>query len=273
MTLTERDREAQVTEQAWLPRGVDAHRPTEARVHDYALGGKDNYAIDRAYAHKLMSLVPGIGRPVVDNSRFARRAIRHLRDAGIRQFLEIGCGLPRPGDVHEVAGPDAVVVYVDYDPVAVSHFQAVLPSTGPARAIRADATRPAEVLSHPVVGEVIDFAEPVGLLTTYFFHLVTPEDDPARILREFREPLASGSHLVLSHPTLDFLAEEEIAAVREVFAELRERVTVRGRAEVAALFDGFDLLDPGVVEAPRWRPDRPYRMSAGRLLAGVGRKA
>jgi hypothetical protein len=259
-----------VTEQAWLPQGVDAHRPTDARVHDYALGGKDNYAIDRAYAHKLLALLPGIGRPVVENARFVQRAIRHLRDLGIRQFLEIGSGLPRPGDVHDIAGPDATVVYVDYDPVAVSHYQAVLSANGSAAAIRGDVTEPGEILTHPVVAEMIDFDRPVALLMTYILQLVP--GDPARIVREFGEPLVAGSHLVLSHATLGTLSPAESEAVHAVFEELREPVTLRGRAEVTALFDGFELLDPGVVYAPEWHPDRPYREPTGWVLAGVGRK-
>jgi hypothetical protein len=263
-----------VTEQAWLPQGVDANRPTDARVHDYALGGKDNYAIDRAYAHKLLGLLPGIDRPAAENGRFARRAIRHLRDLGVRQFLEIGCGLPRRGNVHDVAGPESAVVYVDYDPVAVSHYQAVLCANGSAQAIHADATKPRQILSHPVVTDMIDFGRPVGLLMTYLFHLVADDQDPAGILREFREPLASGSHLVLSHATLETLSptETETVATGEVFGELREPVRMRGRDEVTALFDGFELLDPGVVRAPEWRPDRPYRSPSGWVLAGVGRK-
>ena len=261
-----------MTEQAWLPQGVDAHRPTDARVHDYALGGKDNYAIDRAYAHKLLALLPGVGRPVVENARFVRRAIRHLRDLGIRQFLEIGSGMPRRGGVHDVAGPDSSVIYIDYDPVVVSHYQAVLGTNGSAAAIHGDATKPGHILGHPVVTEMIDFDRPVALLMTYLLQLVPDEEDPARILREFGAALPSGSHLVLSHATLETLSPAEIEAVCAVFEELREPVTLRGRAEVTALFDGFDLLDPGVVYAPEWRPDRPYREPTGWVLAGVGRK-
>jgi hypothetical protein len=271
LTLIYRDLEAQVTEQAWLPQGVDAHRPTDARVHDYALGGKDNYAIDRAYAHRLLALLPGVGRPAVENARFVRRAVRHLRDLGVRQFLEIGSGLPRRGNVHDIAGPDATVVYVDYDPVAVSHYQAVC-ANGPAAAIRGDATRPGEILRDPVVAEMIDFDRPVGLLMTYMLQLVPDEEDPARIVREFGAALAAGSHVVLSHATLETLSATEREAVCVVFEELREPVTLRGRAEVTALFDGLELLDPGVVYAPEWRPDRPYREPTGWVLAGVGRK-
>ena len=261
-----------MTEQAWLPQGVDAHRPTDARVHDYALGGKDNYAVDRDYVDRLLALVPDIGRLPVENARFTRRAIRHLRDIGVRQFLEIGCGLPRRGNVHEVAGPEAAVVYVDYDPVAVSHYQAVLCGNGSAGAIHADATKPGRILGHPVVRELIDFGRPVAVLMTYVLHLITADRDPARILREFRAPLASGSHLVLSQITHDLVAAAEAEELYAVCAELREPVTLRGRAAFTALFDGFDLLAPGVVPAPDWRPDRPYRTPTGWLLAGVGRK-
>jgi hypothetical protein len=261
-----------VTEQAWLPQGVDAHRPTDARVHDYALGGKDNYAIDRAYAHKLLALIPEIGRLPVENAKFARRASRHLRDIGIRQFLEIGCGLPRPGSTHEVAGPESTVVYVDYDPVAVSHYQAVLCGNDSAGAIHADATKPDQVLDHPVVRQLIDFDRPVAVLMTYVLHLIADDKDPARILRDFRAPLASGSHLVLTQVTRDLASAAEVEALYEVCAELREPVTLRGRTAFTALFDGFDLLAPGVVPAPDWRPDRPYRAPTGWVLAGVGRK-
>ena len=261
-----------MTEQAWLPQGVDTHRPTDARVYDYALGGKDNYAVDRAYAHRLLALLPGVGRPPVENARFVRQAIRQLRGLGVRQFLEIGSGLPRRGNVHDVAGPDATVIYVDFDPVAVSHYQAVLGANGSAAAVRGDATRPGEILADPVVAEMIDFDRPVGLLMTYLLQLITDEEDPARIVREFSAPLASGSHLVLSHATLETLSPAERQAVCEVFEELREPVRLRERAEVAALFDGFELLEPGLVRAPEWRPDRPYREPSGWVLAGVGRK-
>jgi hypothetical protein len=261
-----------VTEQAWLPQGVDAHRPTDARVHDYALGGKDNYAIDRAYAHKLLALLPELGRPPIENGRFARRAVRHLRSIGVRQFLEIGCGMPRRGNVHEVAGPESAVVYVDYDPVPVSHYQAVLCGNGSAGAIHADATKPGQILSHPVVEQLIDFGRPVAVLMTYLLQLIADDKDPARILREFRAPLVSGSHVVLTHVTHEAVSAAEVEALYEVCAELREPVTLRGRDAFTALFEGFELLDPGVVLAPDWRPDRPYRTPTGWVLAGVGRK-
>jgi hypothetical protein len=261
-----------VTEHAWLPQGIDAHVPTDARVHDYALGGKDNYAIDRAYAHKLLAILPGLGRPSVENSKFARRAIRVLREQGVCQFLEIGSGLPRRGNVHDVAGPESTVVYVDYDPVVVSNHQAVLCGTPSADAIHADVTVPDQILSHPVVTEMIDFDRPVALLMTYLFQLITSDKDPAGILRTFREALPSGSYLVFTHATHDVMSAKEHEALQEVCKELREPVELRGQDEIAAFFDGFELIEPGLVYAPEWRPDRPYRSPTGWLLAGVGRK-
>jgi SAM-dependent methyltransferase len=261
-----------VTGQAWLPQGVDAHKPTDARVHDYALGGKDNYAVDRRYAQKLVAVLPNIGRPAVENGKFARRAIRYLLSTGVRQFLEIGCGLPRRANVHDVAGPESRVVYVDYDPVAVTHYEAVLSGNRSAAVIQADATRPTEILSHPVAGRLIDFEQPVALLVTYLFQLIPDEADPARIMREFRAALAPGSHLVLSHVTQEEMAEADVEAIAEVCEELREPVRLRSREEVGRLFDGFELVEPGLVDAPEWRPDRPYRTPTGWLLAGVGRK-
>lgn len=260
-----------MTEQTWLPRGVDAHRPTDARVHDYALGGKDNYAVDRRYAHKFLTVLPTVGQPTLENGRFARRAIRHLRDSGVRQFLEIGCGLPKRGNVHDVAGPASRVVYVDYDPVAVVHYQAILNGSGRAAAFQADATCPAHVLAHPAVTELIDFGRPVGLLMTNLFHLVTDESDPCRIIGEFRRALAPGSHLVLSHVTHESMEPSAVERIYELSEELREPFVLRGRAEVGRMFDGFELLRPGVVPAPTWRPDRPCPDATAWVLAGVGR--
>ncbi len=260
-----------MTEQAWLPRGVDAHRPTDARVHDYALGGKDNYAVDRRYAHKFLTVLPTLGRPTLENGKFARRAIRHLRHIGVRQFLEIGCGLPKRGNVHDVAGPESRVVYTDYDPVAVVHYQAVVNGSGRAAAFQADATYPEHILTHPIVAELIDFDRPVALLLTNVFHLFTDESDPCRIVREFRRAMAPGSHLVLSHLTHEAMEPSAVEQIYELSKELREPFVLRDRTEVGRLFEGFELLSPGVVPAPTWRPDRPVPDATDWLLAGVGR--
>jgi hypothetical protein len=261
-----------VTEQAWLPQGVDANRPTDARVHDYALGGKDNYAIDRAYGQRLLEALPDIDRAAVENARFARRAIRHLRSTGVDQFLDIGSGMPRRGNVHEVAGPESTVIYVDYDPVVVGHYRALLDGDPSVTAIHASVTEPARILADPAVEAMIDFARPVGLLMTYLLQLVTDDQDPAGIMRSFHEALPSGSHLVLSHGTNEEMPPEQLTSVNEIFEELRERVRLRDAAEITALFEGYDLLPPGLVRPPVWRPDRPYRTPTRWLLAGVGRK-
>jgi hypothetical protein len=261
-----------VTEQAWLPQGVDADRPTDARVHDYALGGKDNYAVDRAYGHRLLEALPHIDRAAVENAKFARRAIRYLRSIGVDQFLDIGSGMPRRGNVHDVAGPESTVVYVDYDPVVVGHYQALLDGDPAVTAVHANVTEPARILGDPAVEAMIDSGRPVGLLMTYLLQLVTDDQDPAGIMRSFREALPPGSHLVLSHGTSEEMSPEQLTSVDEIFEELRERVRLRSAAEIGAFFDGYDLLPPGLVRPPDWRPDRPYRPATDWLLAGVGRK-
>jgi SAM-dependent methyltransferase len=264
--------EVHVAERARLPWGVDSHTPTDTRLYDYALGGKDNYAVDRVLAHRLLSVAPEARHLAAENNRFVRRAVRHLLAAGVRQFLDVGCGLPRRGNVHDLAGPESRVVYVDYDPVAVTHYEAMLSGGSSAAVIHADARHPAQILRDPVVTEMIAFNRPVALLFTLVLHFVDDEEDPAGIAGEFRDAVAPGSHLVVSHATFEGKTPAAVEAVHDVFAELRESMTLRGREAVAGLFDGFELLDPGLVPAPDWRPDRPYRTPSGWLLAGVGRK-
>jgi S-adenosyl methyltransferase len=262
-----------VAERARLPWGVDSHTPIDARVYDYALGGKDNYAVDRMLAHRVLSVAPETRHVAAENNRFTRRAVRRLLAAGVHQFLDIGCGLPKRGRIHDLAGPEARVVYVDYDPVAVTHHEATLPAGSPSAAVlHADARRPDRILHHPLVTSVIDFDRPVALLFTMVLHLMSDEEDPAGIVRRFRAAVAPGSHLVLSHPTYEGRPPAAARGICDVFAELREPLALRGRDAIARLFDGFELLDPGLVLAPDWCPDRPYRAPSGWLLAGVGRR-
>jgi SAM-dependent methyltransferase len=261
-----------VAERARLPGSVDAHTPTDARVYDYALGGKDNYAVDRVLAHRILSVAPEARHLAAENNRFARRAVRHLRAAGVRQFLDIGCGLPKRVNVHDLAGPEAQVVYVDYDPVAVTHYEATLSGGSSAAVVHADARHPERILGDPVVSDVIDFDRPVALLFSFLLHVIDDEEHPARIVRRFRDAVAPGSHLVISHATFEEKTPEAVRAVEDIFAELRESLTLRRREAILGFFDGFELLEPGLVLAPGWRPDRPYRTPSGWLLAGVGRK-
>ena len=259
-------------ERAPLPWRVDPRTPTDARVYDYALGGKDNYAVDRRFAHQLLSAVPDTRHLASENNRFVRRAVRYLAQAGVRQFLDVGCGMPKRANVHDVAGPEANVVYVDYDPVAVTHWEAILAGGRSAAVIQADARQPEQIVADPVVTELIDFDRPVALLLTATLQTIGDEEDPAGVVRRFRDALAGGSHLVLLHATFEEKAPEAVQAVHDVFAEMRESLTLRSRDMIAGFFDGFELVEPGLVSAPEWRPDRPYRTPSGWLLAGVGRR-
>ncbi len=193
-----------------------------------------------------------------------------MRCAGTRRH--IGCGLPKRVNVHDLAGPDAHVVYVDYDPIAVVHFEAELSGHPGAAIVHADVRNPESILAAPAVADLIDLRRPVGLLMTHMLHLIRDEDRPTRIVRDLLDALAPGSHPVVAHVTHEGRPAPAVRAIREVSTALREPVVLRGRAEIESFFDGLELLEPGVVPAPGWRPDGPYGMPWGWLLAGVGRK-
>jgi S-adenosyl methyltransferase len=257
-----------------LPESFDPRTPTNARLYDYALGGKDNFAADRAVADRMRAEVPNKSQPTTENRKFMRRAVRFLLDQGIRQFLDIGCGIPGRGNVHDLAhqvDPAAGVVYVDYDPIAVTHYAAVLPSGGNAAAVHADTRRPGTVLTHPDVTRLIDFDRPVGLLMMMVLDMITDAEDPAGIVARYRGALAPGSFLALSHSTFTGKDRRQMELGAAILESAREVWRPRGRRHVTSLFDGFELLEPGVVAAPDWRPDRPYTTPSGWMLAGVGR--
>jgi O-methyltransferase involved in polyketide biosynthesis len=212
--------------------------------------------------------------PVVENRKFMRRAVRHMLSQGIRQFLDLGCGLPARGNVHQLVGtadPEATVVYVDYDPMVVNHFQAVLSGSATTAAVHADVRKSDDILTHPDVTRLIDFDQPVGLLTIALFHMIPDDEDPTGIVARLHDAMAPGSHVAFSHYTGDAQPPEALAALASIVEQMREEATLRSRAEVAELFAGFDLIEPGLVLAPDWRPDRPYKTPSGWLLAGVGR--
>jgi hypothetical protein len=250
---------------------------------DYQLGGKDNFAADRAAAEAVNQAmaeanVPD-GRAVASENRaFLRRAVRYLAgSAGIRQFLDLGAGLPTQGNVHEIAhetAPDARVVYVDYDPVVVAHGRALLAGTNKTAAVRADLRVPHEMLSQPELTDLLDLGQPVAVLLVATLHLVTDHEDPAGIVAALHEAIAPGSHLVITHATRQ-RHEGAAAALAESFARLRVTTPIvpRGREEILRLFDGFILVEPGLVFPALWRPDTPTEDTGAQwMFAGVGRK-
>jgi SAM-dependent methyltransferase len=238
---------------------IDTERPTAARGYDYLLGGEHNFAADRDMIHKAMALMPDLPMQARENRAFLHRAVSVLAGAGVRQFLDIGSGIPTRGNVHEVAqrvAPDARVVYVDIDPVAVSHGRHLLADDPNTTVIRADVRNPEAILAHPDTRALIDFDQPVGLLMVALLHVVPDTDDPYGIVTRLRAALAPGSYLVVGHGTHDS-RPGDMEHLAEISRRTPTLLSTRSRAEVLRFFDGFELIEPGLVWAPLWRPESP----------------
>jgi O-methyltransferase involved in polyketide biosynthesis len=264
-----------VTEVSQPPDGVDATVPAAARMYDYWLGGHDNFAADRAAALKITEHAPGTPAGGRANRGFLGRAVRYLAgEAGIRQFLDLGAGLPTNGNVHQVAGqiaPDTRVVYVDSDPMVVAHARALEPGSGVA-VIHADLRDPGAILAHPDTLGLIDFTKPLAILFVSVLHFV-PEPDAHAAVAAFAGAAAPGSHLVLSHG-YDDQDQQAGATTTTVYASTASPVTRRTRAEILTFFDGLEVLEPGLVPVQQWRPGEPDApgLSKAWILGGVGRK-
>ena len=245
-------------------------------MYDYWLGGRDNYEVDREAAEQIRASTPSIREAVKANRAFMRRAVRALvEDYGIRQFIDIGTGIPTSPNTHEVAqaiAPRTRVAYVDNDPIVGVHANARLTGIGETGFVLADAREPQVLLDHPTIRSLIDFDEPVAVLLIALLHFITDKEDPGRIVAELRDALPAGSYLALSHGTEDSALEDTIEANR-VYQTATASLNLRPRREVEALFDGFELLEPGLVTVTRWRPDgtQADRQDHG-IYAAVGRK-
>ncbi|WP_113701556.1 SAM-dependent methyltransferase [Nonomuraea lactucae] len=238
-----------------VPPGVDPRVPSSARVYDYLLGGKDNVAVDRAVADKLLAVAPDSRQVARANRIFLVRAVRHLAQQGIRQFLDLGTGIPTSPSVHEVAretNPACRVVYVDYDPVVRLHAQVLLADAPGVASIQADLRQPDAILNDPHVTGLIDFEQPLAVLLVASLHFVTDGEDPGGIVAAFRKWMAPGSHLVLSH-TMAESRPEAIAQLAKATAGSPAQATFRTHEQVLRLFDGFELIGPGLVPVQEWR--------------------
>lgn len=238
-----------------VPADVRADIAHPARVYDYWLGGKDNFAADRAAAEQVMQVMPEILDTVRGNRQFLRRAVGFLRDAGIRQFIDIGSGLPNSPNVHEIAQadhPDARVVYVDNDPVVFLDTEALLAGNKATAVVRADLREVDEVLA--AAGELLDFTQPIGLLFVGCLHHIVDSDDPAGLVARYLAALAPGSYLVISHVTND-LSPEKMRANSEVAESSGAVLIPRGQDAISRMFNGRELIDPGLVLVSYWRPD------------------
>jgi SAM-dependent methyltransferase len=261
------------------PVEVDLTRPNAARMYDYYLGGCHNFAVDREAARRAIDLWPEVPRIISANRAFLHRAVRQLTRAGVRQFLDLGSGIPTAGNVHEIArggAPDVRVVYVDNDPVAVAHARMILTGDPYTEVIQADLRHPDLVLAHRRLRGLLDLHQPVALLMVAVLHFVADVDEPARIIRQYRDALAVGSSLVVSHATEDGQGPGQAAEHRQLYARTATPMTMRSHAQITQLLHGWDLLNPGLVRLPLWRPDSdatiPHDPEAFAGYAALGRK-
>jgi SAM-dependent methyltransferase len=267
-----------------VPPGIDVSKPNIARVYDAFLDGKDNFAADRAVVELTLQIAPDAAVGAKANRAFLRRVVRYLAGpAGIAQFLDIGSGLPSQGNVHEIAcevNPDTRVVYIDNDPVVLTHARALLGAAPSVRVVTADVRRPAGILDSTQIRECIDFSRPVGLLLFAILHHIRDEEDPADIVAQFRDAAAPGSYLAISsfrmpgpeHPK----DQAKTRAVQELFNARLGTGLWREQEEILQWFGDWDLLEPGLVPLPEWRPDvngKPRRNSTYYgFVGGVARK-
>jgi hypothetical protein len=239
--------------------------PHAARLYDYFLGGKDNFAADREAAAKMLEIFPGIAVGAQANRRFLGRAVRFAAELGIHQYLDIGTGIPAADNTHEVAqsvAADSRVVYVDNDPIVLAHARALLHGTREGRTayIDADFRDHERILSAPETADLIDFTRPVALLTVALLHFIPEEDRPGEILERYKAALPPGSVLIFSHATADLMDDpEESRAVVSTYTGAGVSLTVRSRERVKEFFSGWDLVEPGIVPVSEWRPDGNLR--------------
>jgi hypothetical protein len=263
---------------SWVGDDIDLDRPSVSRVYDYYLGGFHNFSSDREMAEQAIRDWPDLPLIMKSNRAFLRRAVSYLVGQGVRQFLDIGSGIPTVGNVHEVAqhlAPDARIVYVDIDPVAVAHSRAILEGNQKAAVLAGDFRRPEELLVDLADLDVLDLEQPIALLLVALLHFVPDVDDPAGTIATYRDVLAPGSYLTMSHATHELHPAELTDAHRELYRSTANPMTMRSRAQVQTFFDGFELVPPGIELSERWHPEDPDAgQNAERfpIWSGVGRK-
>jgi hypothetical protein len=265
----------------FYPREIDTTKPSASRVYDLYLGGTHNYPIDRAFVERALQICPFVPDMAHQNRGFLRRAVQFALDSGIRQLVDIGSGVPTVGNVHEVAheiAPETRVVYVDNDTEAVVTAQEMLKDSTVATAIPADLMYPDSILDHPETTRLIDFGQPIGLLMVAVFHFVSPNDSPHTLLRSYLDRLAPGSYVALSHGTVDEatpIAREQLQNLEREYGSTSNPLYLRTRDEFTQLFDGLDVVEPGVAYAADWRNTQPidqHDPARPCFYAAVGRK-
>ncbi|GIE92437.1 O-Methyltransferase involved in polyketide biosynthesis [Actinoplanes regularis] len=260
---------------------IDTSVPHPARRYNYWLGGKDHFAADRESGDAIARAFPIVVELARANRAFLRRAVTFLSEQGVRQFLDIGTGLPAPDNTHEVAqriAPDARVVYVDNDPIVMTHARALLQGDPRGRTayLEADLRDPEAILGHPALKETLDLTRPVALLLVAVLHFVHDDEQVAAVVRRLRDALPSGSYLVLTHGTMDFSSPEGIRAYEQMFARGGTDVRARSRSMIETYLTGLEIVEPGIVRVSDWRAedrpeDRPVSDNLG-IYSVVARK-
>ncbi|MFI1018518.1 SAM-dependent methyltransferase [Streptomyces sp. NPDC020965] len=266
---------------AWAPPGIDISMPSVSRMHDYYLGGSYNFHADREAARAAMEFLPGLPKIAQTHRAFMRRAVTYAVGEGITQFLDIGAGIPGHGSVREVARTacaEATVVHADHDPVAVAHGRTAVENDPRAAVVAADLRKPRQILDSPEVGELLDLQRPVALLLLAVLHFVDDTDDPYGALAQLRDALAPGSLVVITHAAYEGVPvpQERVDAAADVYRGIRVPVSIRSHEHIAKFFEGYEMVEPGLVSMPLWRPDTPAEQVdpyAFAGLAGVGRTA
>jgi len=258
-------------------RTIDPSVAHIARIQDYWLGGKDHFEADRIAGDEAIAQLPDMVASVRNTRAFLGRTVRFLtEERGVRQFLDVGTGIPTAANTHEVAqaiAPESRIVYVDNDPMVLAHARALLTSTSAGRCayIDADIREPEKILN--AAGEVLDLTAPVAVVLMAVLQFVPDENDPYGLVRRLMDAVPSGSYLVISHPASDLQAAAMASMATKLNQLMAQRVKPRSKDEVTAFFDGLDLVDPGVIRCPEWRPDRPED-AAGKstMWGGVAEK-
>ncbi|WP_393915952.1 SAM-dependent methyltransferase [Halostreptopolyspora alba] len=260
-----------------FPPHINLNEPSIARAYDAVLGGKDNYEVDREVARELHRVMPDIRNLAWDNRAILGRGVRHLAaEVGIRQFIDLGSGLPTVENTHQVAqrhNPSARVVYVDNDPIVLAHGRALLEENDNTAVVTADLREPDAILRLPEVRRLIDLSEPVGIMLVGMLHHLHDDENPKGIVESYMNACPPGSYLFLTHFCR---SSPDAAQLEDTFLEFLKTGRFRTQEEIEHYFEGLDLVDPGVVYLPEWRPDeepeRPLTVSQRLMVGGIARK-
>jgi len=274
--MIEGERMRSMDRPGWAPDEIDVERPSAARIYDYFLGGSHNFAADREAAQQIMATIPDVPLLAQANRAFLRRVIRYLSSAGVQQYLDLGSGIPTVGNVHEIAQqiePRSRVLYVDIDPVAVAHSKEILAANEQASVIQEDLQYPDRILAHPETRALLDLSQPVAVLIVSVLHFLTDEDDPWAVTERLRTALPPGSYLAISHGASETRRGDLEPGVG-VYRRNGIGVIPRTGAAIARFFTGYEMVEPGLVWIPQWRPDLPDDVGdnpeRSGILGGVG---